>query len=153
VGGEISGWRNRSDAGIDEVFGRRARGAELASREIDFLKIRTVQDRDTYLALNKAANSHGIQLVGHVSGVPPEVVLDAGQDGVDHNFYPSLEGKPREERLAVFGASYFFCPLDFSSPTLVRRTILCAVFTRCERRSHPGARHDRRQSDTTESFE
>src|SRR5215510_10157449 len=76
--------------------------AELASRELDFLKIRTVQDRDTYLALNKAANSHGIPLVGHVSGIPPEVVLEAGQDGVDHNFYPSLEGKSREERLAVW---------------------------------------------------
>lgn len=76
--------------------------AELASREIDFLKIRTVQDRETYLALNKAANSHGIPLVGHVSGIPPEVALDAGQDGVDHNFYPSLEAKTREERLAVW---------------------------------------------------
>jgi len=76
--------------------------AELASRELDFLKIRTVQDRDTYLALNKAANSHGIPLVGHVSGIPPEVALEARQDGVDHNFYPSLEGKTREERLAVW---------------------------------------------------
>ncbi len=76
--------------------------AELAGREIDFLKIRTVQDRETYLALNKAANSHGIPLVGHVSGIPPDIVLDAGQDGVDHNFYPSLEAKTREERLAVW---------------------------------------------------
>jgi imidazolonepropionase-like amidohydrolase len=76
--------------------------AELASREIDFLKIRTFQDRETYLALNKAADAHGIPLVGHVSGIPPEVVLDAGQDGVDHNFYPSLEAKTREERLVVW---------------------------------------------------
>ena len=76
--------------------------AELASREIDFLKIRTVQDRETYLALNEAANEHGIPLVGHVTGIPPEVVLAAGQDGVEHGFYPSLEGKTREERLAVW---------------------------------------------------
>jgi imidazolonepropionase-like amidohydrolase len=76
--------------------------AELASREIDFLKIRTVQDRDTYLALNQAANAHGIPLVGHVTGIPPEVVLEAGQDGVEHAFYPSLENKTREERLAVW---------------------------------------------------
>jgi imidazolonepropionase-like amidohydrolase len=76
--------------------------AELAGREIDFLKIRTVQDRETYLALNKAANSHGIPLVGHVSGIPPEVVLDAGQDGADHFFYPSPEAKTREERLAFW---------------------------------------------------
>jgi amidohydrolase family protein len=76
--------------------------AELATREIDFLKIRTVQNLDTYRALNKAANDHGIPLVGHVSNIPPEVVLDAGQDGIDHFFYPSLEGKTREERVAFW---------------------------------------------------
>ena len=76
--------------------------AELASRELDFLKIRTVQDQATYIALNQAANAHGIPLVGHVTGIPPEVVLEAGQDGVDHFFYPSLNGKTREERLAVW---------------------------------------------------
>ena len=76
--------------------------AELAAQEIDFLKIRTVQNRETYLALNEAANAHGIPLVGHVTGIPPEVVLDAGQDGVEHGFYPTLEGKTREERLAVW---------------------------------------------------
>ena len=76
--------------------------AELASRELDFLKIRTVQDKATYVALNEAANAHGIPLVGHVTGIPPEVVLEAGQDGVDHFFYPSLDGKTREERLGVW---------------------------------------------------
>ena len=76
--------------------------AELASRELDFLKIRTVQDQATFLALNEAANAHGIPLVGHVTGIPPEVVLEAGQDGVEHAFYPSLEGKTREERVAVW---------------------------------------------------
>ena len=76
--------------------------AELASRELDFLKIRTVQDQATYVALNEAANAHGISLVGHVIGIPPEVVLESGQDGIDHSFYPSLGGKTREERLAVW---------------------------------------------------
>jgi imidazolonepropionase-like amidohydrolase len=76
--------------------------AELASKELDFLKIRTVQDRQTYMALNEAANAHGIQLVGHVTGIPPEVVLEAGQDGIEHAFYPSLESKTREERVAVW---------------------------------------------------
>jgi hypothetical protein len=76
--------------------------AQLATREIDFLKIRTVQDRETYLALNHAANAHGLKLVGHVTGIPPDVVLAAGQDGVEHSFYPSLDGKTREERLAVW---------------------------------------------------
>lgn len=76
--------------------------AELASREVDFLKIRTVQDQATYLALNEAANVHGIPLVGHVTGIRPEVVLEAGHDGIEHPFYPSLESKSREERLAVW---------------------------------------------------
>ena len=76
--------------------------AELAKREIDFIKIRTVQDRETYLALNKAADDHGLKLVGHVTGIPPEVVLTSGQDGVEHAFYPSLESKNKEERLAVW---------------------------------------------------
>jgi imidazolonepropionase-like amidohydrolase len=76
--------------------------AELATRELDFIKIRTVQNRETYLALNEAANAHGIPLVGHVTGIPPEVVLAAGQDGIEHGFYPSLDGKTREERLAIW---------------------------------------------------
>jgi imidazolonepropionase-like amidohydrolase len=76
--------------------------AQLATREIDFLKIRTVQDRETYLELNKAADAHGLKLVGHVTGIPPEVVLSAQQDGVEHGFYPSFDGKSREERLAVW---------------------------------------------------
>jgi imidazolonepropionase-like amidohydrolase len=76
--------------------------AELASRELDFLKIRTVQDQATYVALNEAANTHGIPLVGHVTGISPEVVLEAGHDGIEHFFYPSLENKTREERLAVW---------------------------------------------------
>jgi imidazolonepropionase-like amidohydrolase len=76
--------------------------AKLAGLELDFLKIRTVQNRETYLALNQAADAHGIPLVGHVSGIPPEVVLASGQDGVEHGFYPSLDGKSREERLAIW---------------------------------------------------
>jgi imidazolonepropionase-like amidohydrolase len=76
--------------------------ASLAVRELDFIKIRTVQDRATYLALNEAANAHGLKLVGHVAGIPPEVVLDAGQDGIDHPFYPSLEGMTREQRLSIW---------------------------------------------------
>ncbi len=77
--------------------------ASLAERKsVDFLKIRTVQDRATYLALNAAADAHGLRLVGHVAGIPPEVVLDAGQDGIDHTFYPSLEEPSKETRLALW---------------------------------------------------
>lgn len=76
--------------------------ASLAVRELDFLKIRTVQDRATYLALNQAANAHGLKLVGHVGGIPPDVVLDAGQDGIEHTFYSPIEGATREQRLAIW---------------------------------------------------
>lgn len=75
--------------------------ASLAGLEVDFLKIRTVENRETYLALNEAAYAHGIPLVGHAP-FAPEVVLEAGQDAVEHPFYPSVEGKTKEERLAVW---------------------------------------------------
>lgn len=92
----------RTRIGVGSPEQARRTVAELAAREIDFLKIRTVQDRETYLALNKAADDHGLKLVGHVTGIPPEVVLATGQDGVEHGFYPSLDGKSPEERLAIW---------------------------------------------------
>jgi imidazolonepropionase-like amidohydrolase len=75
---------------------------ELAGRELDFLKIRTVQDQATYLALNQAANQHRLKLVGHVGGMTPDTVLESGQDGIDHFFYPPLAAKTPQERLAVW---------------------------------------------------
>jgi imidazolonepropionase-like amidohydrolase len=75
---------------------------ELAGREIDFLKIRTTQDQATYFALNQAANEHRLKLVGHVTGMTPDIVLESGQDGVDHFFYPPLDAKTPEERLKVW---------------------------------------------------
>lgn len=92
----------RTRLGVGSPVEARRIVAKLAGQELDFLKIRTVQDRETYLALNKAADAHGLKLVGHVTGIPPEVVLASGQDGVEHGFYPSLDGKTREERLAIW---------------------------------------------------
>jgi imidazolonepropionase-like amidohydrolase len=93
---------DRIRIGIGSPEEARRTVASLAVLELDFLKIRTVQDRATYLALNQAAHAHGLKLVGHVSGIPPEVVLDAGQDAVDHTFQPSLDGMTREQRLGVW---------------------------------------------------
>jgi imidazolonepropionase-like amidohydrolase len=93
---------DRIRIGIGSPDEARRTVASLAVRELDFIKIRTVQDRATYLALNAAANAHGLKLVGHVGDIPPEVALEAGQDGIDHTFYPSLEGMTREQRLAVW---------------------------------------------------
>ena len=44
--------------------------ARLASRELDFLKIRTVQNVETYRTLNEAANAHGISLGRTRNGDP-----------------------------------------------------------------------------------
>ena len=80
----------------------RATVARLAASEIDFIKIRTVHDRDTYLALNEAANAHGIPLAGHVPPYSAQAILEAGQDGIDHGFSRAFGKETREERLAVW---------------------------------------------------
>jgi imidazolonepropionase-like amidohydrolase len=80
----------------------RAAVARLAGMEIDFIKIRTVHDRETYLALNEAANVHGIPLVGHVPPYSAASILEAGQDGVDHGFSRAFDKETRDERLATW---------------------------------------------------
>jgi imidazolonepropionase-like amidohydrolase len=67
--------------------------ASMAAREVDFIKIRTVANEETYRALNDAANAHGIPLVGHVTGLSPQLVFDAQQDGIDHYMYPSIDSE------------------------------------------------------------
>jgi hypothetical protein len=80
----------------------RATVSRLAAMEIDFIKIRTVHDRETYIALNAAANVHGIPLVGHVPPYSATAILEAGQDGVDHGFPRAFDMETREERLATW---------------------------------------------------
>ena len=76
---------------------------ELAKKGVDFVKIRTVQDNDTYLALNEAAHAHKLRLTGHVpTGMDPEFVLKAGQDDIEHGFLPPLKIASRDERLALW---------------------------------------------------
>lgn len=74
----------------------------LAALELDFFKVRTVQDRETYLALAAAAHAHGKRLVGHVVTASPALFLEARQDGVEHAFPVALDSLPREERLAFW---------------------------------------------------
>jgi imidazolonepropionase-like amidohydrolase len=76
---------------------------ELAKKDVDYIKIRTVQDNDTYLALIEAAHANKLRLTGHVPpGMGPEDVLKAGQDDVEHGFYPPLKIASRDERLALW---------------------------------------------------
>jgi len=74
----------------------------LSKLEIDHFKIRTVQDRDTYIALAQAAHAHGKRLVGHVVSSSPEGFLEAGQDGVEHTFPIGIDSLPRERRMAFW---------------------------------------------------
>lgn len=75
----------------------------LAGLELDHFKIRTVQDRETYLALASAAHARGKRLTGHVVSASTALFLEAGQDGVEHGFPPTtLDSLPREERMAFW---------------------------------------------------
>jgi imidazolonepropionase-like amidohydrolase len=74
----------------------------LAVLELDHLKVRTVQDRETYLALGAAARAHGLRLVGHVVDQSPDALLDAGQRGVDHSFPILLDTLPRDVRMTFW---------------------------------------------------
>jgi imidazolonepropionase-like amidohydrolase len=74
----------------------------LAALEVDYFKIRTVQDSQTYLALARAAHAHRKRLVGHVVTASPALFLQAGQDGVDHGFPISIDSLPREQRVAFW---------------------------------------------------
>jgi imidazolonepropionase-like amidohydrolase len=74
----------------------------LAALELDHFKVRTVQDRETYLALAAAAHARGKRLVGHVVTASPAVFLEAGQDGVDHGFPITIDSLPRAERMAFW---------------------------------------------------
>ena len=74
----------------------------LAGLEVDHFKIRTVQDRETYLALARAAHARGKRLTGHVVSASPALFLEAGQDGLDHGFPPSRDSLPLEERMAFW---------------------------------------------------
>lgn len=74
----------------------------LARLEVDFVKIRTVTDRATYLAIGAAADRHGLPLVGHTFGIPPELILEAGQEGIEHFLFPTLDSLSRESRTALW---------------------------------------------------
>lgn len=73
----------------------------LAALELDHFKVRTVQDRETYLALAAAAHAHGKRLVGHVVTPSPTVFLEAGQDGIEHGGFPP-DSLPPGQRMAFW---------------------------------------------------
>lgn len=75
----------------------------LSKLELDFFKVRTVQDRETYFAMARAAHANGKRLVGHVVTAQPGTLLEAGQDGVEHGFpTASLDSMSRDDRMAFW---------------------------------------------------
>jgi imidazolonepropionase-like amidohydrolase len=77
----------------------------LAGLELDHFKIRTVQDSATYVALARAAHTHGKRLTGHAGTASPALFLAAGQDGLDHGFPPAaIDSLPRDRRMAFWKA-------------------------------------------------
>lgn len=71
----------------------------LAPLGFDHLKVRTVQDRETYLALNAAAHARGLRLVGHAVTSVPDLFLEAGQDGVEHGFPAAFDSLADSTRM------------------------------------------------------
>ncbi|MGE0554567.1 MAG: amidohydrolase family protein [Gemmatimonadales bacterium] len=74
----------------------------LARLELDHLKVRTIESRETYLALGQAADAHGLRLVGHAPTDSAALFLEAGQDGVEHLIPPSIDSIPPERRRAFW---------------------------------------------------
>src|SRR5688500_17633389 len=74
----------------------------LARLELDHFKIRTVQDRQTHLALAEAAHARGKRLVGHVVTASPAEFLEAGQGGAEHGFPFAFDSLPLNERMAFW---------------------------------------------------
>ncbi len=71
----------------------------LAALELDFFKVRTIQDRETYFALCQAAHARGKRLVGHVVTRSPATLLECGQDGVEHGFPFAVDSMSRDVRM------------------------------------------------------
>lgn len=74
----------------------------LAGLELDFFKVRTVQDGPTYLALGEAARAAGKRLVGHIVTTSPATFLQSRQAGVEHGFPVTIDSLPRAERMAFW---------------------------------------------------
>lgn len=102
--------RMKREATVEPVAKRRVAvpNAAAAGRIIDsvarlgadFLKMRTVEDEATYLAIADAARKKGLQLTGHAVA-DLATTIQAGQRSIEHGFYPPPE-KRDSQRLALY---------------------------------------------------
>jgi imidazolonepropionase-like amidohydrolase len=75
--------------------------ARLAGLGVDFIKIRTVASMETYQAITAAAHKYHLSVAGH-QVASPEAMLQAGQQSIEHGFFPPLIERTAEQRRALF---------------------------------------------------
>lgn len=71
---------------------------------VDFVKIRTTASRAAYLGILGAARRAGLKVAGHQpSVVTLAEAVRAGQQDIEHAFYPALDTLTGEQRSALYG--------------------------------------------------
>lgn len=71
----------------------------IARRGVDFVKVRTWPDLETFRAIADAAADHGLPLAAHTFDLPPEDLREGAVASIEH-FYPVPENWTAEERLS-----------------------------------------------------
>ena len=75
----------------------------IADAGVDFVKVRTWRDLETFRAIAEAAASRGLPLAAHVFGLPPELLREGLVSSVEH-FLEAPEEWTRAERLDFYSA-------------------------------------------------
>lgn len=73
----------------------------IARAGVDFVKVRTWRDLETFRAIAEAAAARGLPLAAHVFGLPPEILREGLVTSVEH-FMEVPEEWSREERLDFY---------------------------------------------------
>ena len=73
----------------------------IARAGVDFVKVRTWRDLETFRAIAEAADAHGLPLAAHVFGLPPDMLREGLVSSVEH-FMEVPEEWTREERLDFY---------------------------------------------------
>jgi imidazolonepropionase-like amidohydrolase len=77
----------------------------LAASGVDFVKIRHAASKEAYLAIARAAEEEGFQLVGHSLWIVSLIeTADAGQQSIEHNIYPGFNDREDQEKKEIFDA-------------------------------------------------
>jgi imidazolonepropionase-like amidohydrolase len=92
----------RTRVGVPDPKSARSIVRSLKRRGVDFIKVRTVASRETYLAIAKAAKETQLHVAGHVYHLDPEDVLRANQRSIEHFFFPTLNSRSENEREGLF---------------------------------------------------